>query len=86
MFWLLKTMGETGSEVIITKIKVDESQFIFKNVTCDYCYKSGHIKKYYFRYKRDMEQQKREDNNDYCVVFVANDEFLFVMKMLLILF
>ncbi|KAH0717971.1 hypothetical protein KY285_014002 [Solanum tuberosum] len=53
-----------------------KSKFRFKNVTCDYCHKNGHIKKYCFKYKRDMKQQKKEGDNENRVVVVANDDLL----------
>ena len=53
-----------------------KSKSKYKNITCDYCHKNGHIMKYCYKHKRDMKQQKREGDNENRVAVVANDDLL----------
>ena len=53
-----------------------KSKSKYKNITCDYCQKNGHIMKYCYKHKRDMTQQKREGDNENCVAVVANNDLL----------
>ncbi|KAF3650280.1 Eukaryotic translation initiation factor 3 subunit A [Capsicum annuum] len=53
-----------------------KSRSKFKNVTCDYCNKKGHIMKYCYKHKRDIRRQKKEGDNENCIVVVANDDLL----------
>ena len=53
-----------------------KSKSRFKIITCDYCHKHGHIKKFCFKYKRDMKQQKKEGDNENHIVVIANDYLL----------
>ena len=53
-----------------------KSKSKYKNITCDYCHKNGHIMKYCYKHKRDMRQQKREGDNENRVAVVANDNLL----------
>ncbi|PHU21416.1 hypothetical protein BC332_06523 [Capsicum chinense] len=53
-----------------------KSRSKFKNVTCDYCNKKGHIMKYCYKHKRDIRRQKKEGDNENRVVVVANDDLL----------
>ena len=53
-----------------------KSKSKYKNITCDYCHKNGHIMKYCYKHKRDMRQQKREGDNENRVAVVANDDLL----------
>ncbi|KAF3652829.1 hypothetical protein FXO38_15906 [Capsicum annuum] len=53
-----------------------KSRSKFKNVTCDYCNKKGHIMKYYYKHKRYIRRQKKGGDNENHVVVVANDDLL----------
>lgn len=53
-----------------------KSKFRYKNTTCDYCHKTGHIKKYCYKYKRDMRQQKKDGDNENHVALVAKGDLL----------
>lgn len=54
-----------------------KSRSRYENVTCHYWNNKVHIKKYYYRIRREIKQQKKYGDNKNCVATIVKVDLVF---------